>query len=168
MRDCEGLTGSYVYVLVDPRDGVVFYVGKGTNKRFAAHLAEYRAGIVVNALKFARVGQIVAAGLRPKALCLCDGLTHTEAYDLEAAVIVKIGRERLTNHQGGYQSEAMRALVAAKAALDEHFSWDRWNEFRLWSYEKQNLWCRLRDDMKRNVALCEELIAPSVLNSIRA
>lgn len=31
--------GSYVYLYIDPRDGVPFYVGKGTGNRCFAHLS---------------------------------------------------------------------------------------------------------------------------------
>jgi hypothetical protein len=36
----EEKLGFYVYLLVDPRDGSVFYVGKGTGGRCFAHVRE--------------------------------------------------------------------------------------------------------------------------------
>jgi hypothetical protein len=42
LPDVERHLGSYVYLLVDPRDGRIFYVGKGEGGRCFEHLAEAR------------------------------------------------------------------------------------------------------------------------------
>ena len=57
--------GFYVYLLIDPRDGVVFYVGKATENRCFAHLAEARktqADVVGDYAKLARIREIESAG----------------------------------------------------------------------------------------------------------
>ena len=53
--------GFYVYLLVDPRNRVVFYVGKGTGNRCFAHLDEARKSqtdTVGDYAKLARIREI--------------------------------------------------------------------------------------------------------------
>ena len=52
----------YVYELIDPRDGAVFYVGKGKRDRIDAHEGEAFRGITSN--KCDRIREIWAAGKR--------------------------------------------------------------------------------------------------------
>jgi uncharacterized protein len=69
----------YVYTLTDPRDGSVFYVGKGCGDRMHHHLREFRAGRIVNGDKFARIGEIVAEGLEPVAEVAWAHLSEDDA-----------------------------------------------------------------------------------------
>ena len=50
---------AYVYELIDPRDGKVFYVGKGRNSRAWAHEKAARRGKVHNAFKTALIMEII-------------------------------------------------------------------------------------------------------------
>jgi hypothetical protein len=55
----------YVYELVDPRDGVTFYVGKGQRDRVSHHVRDAKLGRVSNQRKHERITAILAAGLEP-------------------------------------------------------------------------------------------------------
>ncbi|WP_052492369.1 GIY-YIG nuclease family protein [Leucobacter komagatae] len=84
---------AYVYVLVDPADGVPFYVGKGQRMRHAAHLAEALIPIGeddeegVRSRKLARIDAILARGEEPEVWILRYGLRASEYTAVEAAAI---------------------------------------------------------------------------------
>ena len=75
--------GHYVYLLIDPRHGEVFYVGKGVGGRCFEH--DYAEE---GARKAARFAEIKAAGLEVKVDVVRHGMpTKEEAFLVESAVI---------------------------------------------------------------------------------
>ena len=88
---------SYVYVYIDPRDGLLFYVGKGKGNRMFAHLDD-----LTESAKVRRIAAIRAAGLEPRIDILRYGLTDAEAALVEAAAIDLVGRPPLTNVMAGF------------------------------------------------------------------
>ncbi len=92
--------GYYVYLYVDPRDGKVFYIGKGKGERCLDHLFEDD-----DHPKVKRIREILDAGLEPKIEILAHGIaTSEEAYVVEAAAIDLIGLKELTNKVTGHNS----------------------------------------------------------------
>jgi hypothetical protein len=92
--------GYYVYLYVDPRDGKVFYIGKGKGERCLDHLFEDD-----DHPKVQRIREIFAAGLEPRIEILAHGLrTEQEAYNIEASAIGLLGLENLTNRVVGKDS----------------------------------------------------------------
>jgi len=92
--------GYYVYLYVDPRDGKVFYIGKGKGERCLDHLFEDD-----DHPKVKRIRDIFAAGLEPLIEILAHGMaTSDEAYLVEAAAIDLIGLKELTNKVTGHNS----------------------------------------------------------------
>jgi hypothetical protein len=92
--------GYYVYLYVDPRNGKVFYIGKGKDERCLDHLFEDD-----DHNKVQRIRDIFAAGLEPRIEMLAHGLrTEQEAYNIEAAAIGLLGLENLTNRVVGKDS----------------------------------------------------------------
>jgi hypothetical protein len=90
----------YVYLYVDPRDGKVFYIGKGKDDRCLHHLFEDD-----DHPKVQRIRDIFAAGLEPRIEMLAHGLrTEQEAYNIEAAAIGLLGLDNLTNRVVGKDS----------------------------------------------------------------
>ena len=53
----------YVYLLVDPRCGKAFYVGKGVGERARQHEKDVKRGIEKNPAKSARIESILRDGL---------------------------------------------------------------------------------------------------------
>lgn len=99
--------GFYVYLLIDPRDGVVFYIGKGTANRCFAHLIEARktsADIVGDYSKLARIREIEAAGEAVRIDILRHSLTEHEAFLLESAAIELLNLHDLTNRVAGHDT----------------------------------------------------------------
>lgn len=72
----------YVYELIDPRTGAVFYVGKGKGKRIEAHEAEARKG--VSSDKCDQIRDIWAGRQKVMKREVARFLDEEAAYDHEA------------------------------------------------------------------------------------
>ena len=80
----------YVYVLVDPRDDSIFYVGKGTRQRLLAHVdeAQLEGDPDTPSAKDAAIKEIRDAGLKPRIDVVRHGLRSEEqAFHVEGALI---------------------------------------------------------------------------------
>lgn len=104
----------YVYHLIDPRDGVIFYVGKGSGRRMTAHERDVKAGRPShNKLKDARIRDILDAGLMVSAVRIADYAIEQDAVDHEEELIATLSG--LTNIRAkGWartpEAGAMRAI----------------------------------------------------------
>lgn len=102
--------GFYVYLYIDPRDGRVFYVGKGKGDRVLDHLSEQRASE-----KTETIADIRRSGCEPRLEILAHGLKDEEtAFRVEAAAIDLMGLGELTNKVRGWKS-----LQTGRMTLDE-------------------------------------------------
>ena len=103
----------YVYVLVDPRDDSIFYVGKGTGGRLLAHGDEalLRTGPAGQSGKVARIREIREAGLEPRIDVVRHGLDEDQAFHVEGALID--GVDGLTNVVRGH------GTAQGRLSLDE-------------------------------------------------
>jgi hypothetical protein len=80
--------GWYVYLLRDPRDGQIFYVGKGRGDRVFQHAKDALVGADEVGDKLGRIRAIHAAGTRVQAEILRHHIgSEAQAYVVEAAVI---------------------------------------------------------------------------------
>lgn len=99
------MIGFYVYLLIDPRDGSVFYVGKGTGHRCFAHVVEARksrADTVGDYQKLAHIREIEATGAMVRIDILRHGVSEHEAFLLESAAIDLV--ENLMNRVFGHDA----------------------------------------------------------------
>lgn len=94
---------TYVYRLIDPRNGETFYVGKGRGNRVFAHIRAERdlQGDEVNN-KLRRIREINLAGLEVGHVIHRHGMDEPTALEVEAALIEAY--PGLTNIAGGYGS----------------------------------------------------------------
>ncbi|MDA3038484.1 MAG: hypothetical protein O3C27_02960 [Actinomycetota bacterium] len=109
----ERLGPFYVYVLVDPRDESVFYVGKGTGERLLAHGRE--ADLIVDesirSSKVAKIRELRDLGCEPRIDIVRHGLREDEALLIEAALIDCL--DHLTNRVAGH------GTAVGRSPLDE-------------------------------------------------
>lgn len=107
----EGLR-YYVYLYIDPRDGVPFYIGKGKGNRCFAHLHDHG-----ETEKAERIAAIRSEGLEPRIDILKYGLTESEALLVESTAIDLLDIRKLTNRVRGHGSRRMpRGTVDEVAA----------------------------------------------------
>jgi len=93
--------GYYVYLLTDPRNGQLFYVGKGNGNRVFAHVSE----AIHNPRetdKIERIRRIRRSGREVRYDILRHGLTEKEAFEVEAAMIDYVSQ--LANENVGLAS----------------------------------------------------------------
>jgi hypothetical protein len=121
--------GFYVYVLIDPRNGRIFYVGKGTGNRCFSHVVEARrtdADVVDDYKKLDQIREIEAAGRQVRIDVLRHGLGEREAFLVESAAIDALGLTYLTNRAVGHDAvsrgrmsvDDVNALYAAPVTID--------------------------------------------------
>lgn len=141
--DVRAALKQYVYMLIDPRDDSVFYIGKGTGNRVYHHVwstlggtppsgegrellvnSERSDNTAVRAAKDDRIRQIAAAGLAVEhhIIRVCD--SPEEAFAVEQALIsgFRIGASRsdygeLTNIVSGHYRFAIDDTRAKEIAL---------------------------------------------------
>lgn len=108
-----GKLKTYVYRLIDPRNGETFYVGKGTGNRVFAHI---RAEIDTDDpdKKLKRIREISAAGFEVAHVIHRHGLNDMTAFEVEAALIDAY--PGLTNAVTGSGSNEFGAMHAQEIA----------------------------------------------------
>lgn len=119
--------GTYVYRLIDPRNGETFYVGKGRGNRVVAHIRgeEDLTGDELDN-KLRRIREIRLAGFEVAHVIHRHGMDNATAFEVEAALIDAY--PGLTNVAGGYGTSDFGAMHAreiiqrysAEPAVFEH------------------------------------------------
>jgi hypothetical protein len=93
----------YVYVLIDPRDEQVFYVGKGQEDRLFQHEKEAERTTTEGTEKHKKISGIQNSGQQVKRLVIGRFDTEQEAFSIEGVLIHWVyGIKNLTNIQSGH------------------------------------------------------------------
>ena len=137
-KTCNEL-GAYVYKLIDPRDGKVFYIGKGRNNRVFDHVydtAKYMREIEEENVdgesqvdmvseKINTIMEIKNAGLDVIYVIHRHGLSDEEAFLVESALIDDYSG--LTNLQSGRGSRDKRPMNALQ--VEKLYNLEKIEEF---------------------------------------
>lgn len=103
----------YVYVLIDPVNGKVFYVGKGQGTRVQHHVTMARSPSkqedALDDPKMEKIQEILATGCEPTELVVARFETESEAFAVEATLIQWVyGFANLTNLIQGRGADCIR------------------------------------------------------------
>jgi hypothetical protein len=102
---------TYVYRLIDPRNGETFYVGKGKGNRVFAHIrADVKGDNLSNKIK--RILEIRLAGFEVAHVIHRHGMANKTAFEVESALIDAY--PGLTNIMGGVGGSAFGAMHATE------------------------------------------------------
>lgn len=107
--------GYYVYLLMNPLNSSVFYVGKGKGNRVFQHVDDIVDGLD-QSVKLEMIKDIIDSGSKVSHIILRHGLNDKEAFELEAGIIDFIkfidgsSIDSLSNIQGGVDSQ-LRGLM---------------------------------------------------------
>ncbi len=105
--------GYYVYLLIDPANNEIFYIGKGTGNRIFHHIQMAVQDDEMSA-KLDRIREIQARGDDVQDMIHRHGLTENEAFEVEAALIdlAKWLGIKLTNIVNGHHSSDRGRMTA--------------------------------------------------------
>ena len=118
---------TYVYRLIDPRNGETFYVGKGQGNRVFAHIRDEK-DLEDDELgnKLRRIREIRLAGLAVAHVIHRHGMDDETAFEVEAALMDAYpGLANVAGGQGATEFGAMHAQeiitrYSAEPAVFEH------------------------------------------------
>ncbi len=97
----------YVYLLIDPRNNRVFYVGKGHGNRINQHLLAALDNSTEETKKIKKIREIKKSGREIKLIILRHKLIENEAFEIESSIIDLIdylSMGQLVNDVKGYHS----------------------------------------------------------------
>ena len=122
-NDVTELKAHYVYVLIDPRDNDVFYVGMGQGRRGNQHLQdalkEQENDESTWSEKIRRILAIKQAGSEPRTVVVARFNTREEAFAVESVFIKWVyGLSNLTNKVHGHGHDSIRTKDDFQSNLD--------------------------------------------------
>lgn len=123
--ECKPI-GYYVYMLIDPRNDTVFYVGKGKGNRAWQHSAEYRNNRVNNALKHRVIGEIHNLGMEHTVRVVASDLVEGEALDIERYLIGRLKDAGITNISMVGVDAKEKQKAEAQTMLSKMLPYDLW------------------------------------------
>ena len=140
----------YVYHLIDPRNGLVFYVGKGCGDRISSHERDAALLKFLNAGKEETIHQIWGAGLKVQRVIVRRFHSEAMAYAFEKVEIERIGIENLTNISNGGEPAAKKALKRG-----EHFIARLQKMMHSLPKNKEARARQLIEEMEENLSYCK-------------
>lgn len=92
----------YVYELIDPRNNIPFYVGKGTSKRMYYHFNRIKKNNIIHNKDLQRkLKELIKENLEPIYKKILETNSPEKAYNKEIKLIKEIGRNNLCNWTDG-------------------------------------------------------------------
>lgn len=165
----------YTYLLKDPHNGEVFYVGKGCrsgrSERYNKHWQDVKAGRLPNNNNGGLFRRIKSIGSKPDVELVIEGVDQYTALAMEAAYIDFYGIDNLCNYQLGGIGQTMTEEIRAKIKEKTKKAMDKlppyqgsyntykqyhkdcvmtYEEYVVWKINQDNLEAIRRDLKRRN------------------
>lgn len=147
--------GAYVYLLLCPELQSIIYVGKGRGRRMLHHVRDAKAGRISGTKKHKAIVAFIEAGLEPVAVVIASGLEDDKALELEKQVMLRIGRDRLSNTAPGQGSGWLRALAQLDDLERRIMPYDQWVERRKPKAEHLHMHATVRQQIAETRAWIE-------------
>lgn len=163
----------YVYLLVDTRTGLVFYVGKGKERRCYVHVTRAKRWVTrdregrVNAKLYNKINSILSDGFQVEYVFVARDMKECDALLLEQKTIADYGVENLCNLTHGGEGETRTADVQAVIAR-KHKAWRESSAGRAYfaqlaeAYRGENnpMWGRREDEEHKMSRMKNMLVKP--------
>jgi hypothetical protein len=118
------MMNSYVYTLVDPRNNLPFYVGKGSGERCNFHVVEAKYYVKRKSLKLNKIRKLMQLGMEPIVVKIEENVSDEQALDFECLLISEM-RDfgiALTNMtDGGDGAQGYKHTEEHKQRMSERF-----------------------------------------------
>jgi hypothetical protein len=145
------MMNSYVYTLVDPRNSLPFYVGKGSGERCNAHVVEAKYYVKRKSPKLNKIRKLMRLGMEPIVIKLEENVSDKQALDLECLLIAEM-RDlgfKLTNMtDGGDGAQGYKHTEEYKQMMSQRF------KGRIITEEHRQKMCKPKSEQgRKNIAL---------------
>jgi hypothetical protein len=118
--------GYYTYLLIDPRSGSVFYVGKGKGNRLSMHARRAALGHIDNAQKHKIITQVTSSGLAVREVVFSVHEKEADAYITERALIKAFKNCGIANVSGGIVTNDERRELSIMWTLNRIKPYREW------------------------------------------
>lgn len=115
----------YVYLLINPLDDQIFYIGKGKKNRAEHHLKENKRGTLSNYRKHSIINEIVKSGEEPLIVVFANNLNETKALALEKLLIGRF-KKHITNKSSGQVDRHLNNKTWAQNTLRRCVPYESW------------------------------------------
>ena len=116
----------YTYLLIDPSNGSVFYVGKGKGSRMKKHVRNCINGNISNVERHKRILDIHAKGLNVAEWVFSIHDSERDAFKTERYLIGTLQKNNLTNVTSGITNPNDRVYERSIWLLNRIKSFDEW------------------------------------------
>jgi len=144
------MMNSYVYTLVDPRNNLPFYVGKGSGERCNAHVVEAKYYVKRKSLKLNKIRKLMRLGMEPIVIKLEENVSDKQALDLECLLIAEmrdLGLALTNMTDGGDGAQGYKHTEEHKQRMSEL------QKGRVFTEEHRQAMCKPKSEQgRKNIA----------------
>jgi hypothetical protein len=148
------MMNSYVYTLVDPRNHLPFYVGKGSGERCNAHVVEAKYYVKRKSLKLNKIRKLMRLGMEPIVIKLEENVSDKQALDLECLLIAEmrdLGFNLTNMTDGGDGAQGYKHTEEYKQMMSQRF------KGRIITEEHRQKMCKPKSEQgRKNMALARQ------------